>query len=80
MIGPPSRSLWEIRAAAGALPGIRCEDCGRTKRIWPGAIQEVIGQGARTLMRPDNRLSCSCRECGGLGTTITLMPAVRRSA
>lgn len=72
--------LLETRTAVAALPGIPREDYRRTKRIWPGAIQEVIGQGARILMRPDNRLSCSCRERGRLGKTITLVPTVRRSA
>lgn len=60
---------------------IQCEDCGRTKRMWPGAIQEVIGQGTRTLMGLHNRLSCSvCRERGGLGKNINLVPTFRRSA
>ncbi|MGO4737362.1 hypothetical protein AB4099_12515 [Bosea sp. 2KB_26] len=72
--------LLEIRAAAGASLDIPCEDCGRRKRIWPGAIQEGIGQGTRILMRPDNRLSCSCRERSGLGKTINLVPTFRRSA
>ncbi|MGO4737355.1 hypothetical protein AB4099_12480 [Bosea sp. 2KB_26] len=81
MIRPRSRSLLEIRAAVRALLEIPCEDCGRTKRMWPGAIQEVIGQGTRTLMGLHNRFSCSvCRERGGLGTTTTLVPTVRRSA
>ncbi|KFC65274.1 hypothetical protein FG93_04815 [Bosea sp. LC85] len=49
--------------------------------MWPGAIQEVIGQGTRTLMGLHNRLSCSvCRERGGLGKNITLVPTFRRSA
>ena len=78
---PPAMArLLEIRAAVGALLDIQCEDCGRTRRMWPGAIQEGIGQGTRTLMGPENRLSCSCRERGGLGKTITLVPTARRSA
>ncbi|MGO4665500.1 hypothetical protein [Bosea sp. 2RAB26] len=81
LIRHPSRSLLENRAAAGALPDIRCEDCGRTKRMWPGAIQEVIGQGTRTLMAQHNRLVRSvCRERGGLGKNINLVPIFRRSA
>ncbi|GAU80337.1 hypothetical protein BIWAKO_00223 [Bosea sp. BIWAKO-01] len=47
--------------------------------MGPGAIREVIGQGTRSLMGL-HRFSCSCRERGGLGTTITLVPTVRRSA
>lgn len=57
---------------------IRCDDCGRSKRMPPSEVARHLGQG-RSLIALHNRLYCAlCRERGGLGKNISLIPVVPR--
>lgn len=57
---------------------IRCEDCGRTKRMQPGDIAAVVKGGTRSLIGLHNKLFCSvCRDRGGQGRNINLYPIAR---
>lgn len=57
---------------------IRCDDCGRTKRMPPSEVSRHLGHG-RSLIALHNRLYCAlCRERGGLGKNISLVPVTRR--
>lgn len=59
---------------------IRCDDCGRTKRMWPGDLARIASSGTRSLIGLHSRLHCSvCRERGGTGKNISLTPTFRRS-
>jgi cytochrome c553 len=59
---------------------IRCDDCGRSKRMWPGAIADISAQGTRTLIGLHSRLFCAvCHERGGTGKNISLAPSYRRA-
>ena len=58
---------------------IRCEDCGRTKRLQRRQLQDIVHSGTRSLIGLHNRLYCSaCRGRGGDGRNIDLQP-VRRA-
>lgn len=57
---------------------IRCEDCGRTKRMQPREIAKHIHAGTKSMVGLGNKLHCSvCRDRGGIGKNISLF-AVQR--
>lgn len=65
--------------AAIATLDVRCDDCGRSKRLWPEALAGYSAQGTRSLVGLHGRLYCAvCRERGGTGKNISLTPAYRR--
>lgn len=58
---------------------MRCDDCGRTKRMQSGEIVGHARAGVRSLVALGNKLHCSlCRDRGGLGRNISLFPIYRR--
>ncbi|WP_126111921.1 MULTISPECIES: hypothetical protein [unclassified Bosea (in: a-proteobacteria)] len=74
---------WSERAGRSELASvwaidIRCDDCGRTKRMQAPEIAGVVRQGTRSLIGLHNRLHCAlCRERGGLGRNISITPVSR---
>lgn len=57
---------------------IRCEDCGRTKRMQAAAIAAQIRIGRRSIVGLHDKLYCAlCRDRGGLGKNISLFPIDR---
>lgn len=70
-----SSELWNLSAT-----DIKCEDCGRTKRLQSRQLRAIVRDGTRTLMGLHNRLYCSaCRDRGGEGRNIDLKPIYRFS-
>lgn len=58
---------------------IRCDDCGRTKRMPPGQVARHLRDGTQSLIGFHNRLYCSlCRDRGGQGRNVSVIPVMRR--
>lgn len=69
---------WRPELSLFRAIDIRCDDCGRTKRMQPREIRQQIGAGVYSLIGLHNRLHCSvCRSRGGLGKNVSLLP-IRR--
>lgn len=63
-------SVWAV--------DIRCDDCGRTKRLQGRALSGLVANGTHSIVGLHNKLFCSvCRDRGGLGKNVSLSPIVR---
>lgn len=57
---------------------IRCDDCGRTKRMPPSEIRRHVANGVYSLVGLHDKLHCLvCRDRGGLGKNVSLYPIKR---
>lgn len=71
---------WKPELSGFRAIDIRCEDCGRTKRMQPREIAGHIERGVYSLVGLHNRLHCSvCRDRGGMGKNVSLIPIDRAS-
>lgn len=69
---------WRPELASYRAIDIRCDDCGRTKRLQVAEISRFIRAGTHSLIGLHDKLYCSvCRDRGGLGKNIDLKPRPR---
>ncbi|TCR63196.1 hypothetical protein [Bosea sp. BK604] len=72
---------WKPELALVRAIDIRCEDCGRTRRMQAPAIARHVSAGCHSLIGLHDKLYCAvCRERGGLGKNLSLFPIDRGSA
>jgi len=72
------RGFWKPELSGFRAIDIRCEDCGRTKRMQPREIAGHVASGTYSLVGLGNRLCCSvCRDRGGLGRNVSVFPISR---
>lgn len=73
-----TEGIWRPELSAFRAIDIRCEDCGRTKRMQPAEIRHQIAGGTYNLVSLGNKLHCSvCRDRGGLGKNVSVYPIKR---
>lgn len=71
---------WRPELSLFRAIDIRCDDCGRAKRMPPHEIQRHIANGVRSLIGLHDKLHCMvCRHRGGLGKNVSLIPVPREA-
>ena len=69
---------WRPELSLFRAIDIRCDDCGRTKRMQPHEIRRHVDNGVYSLIGLHDKLHCSvCRARGGLGKHISIYPIKR---
>ncbi|MDE1438004.1 hypothetical protein, partial [Bacillus licheniformis] len=66
---------WRPELSLFRAIDMRCEDCGRSKRMQPPEIRRHIADGIFSLVGLHAKLQCKvCRSRGGMGKNVSLFP------
>lgn len=73
-----TEGIWRPELSLFRAIDIRCDDCGRSKRMQPSDIRSHIANGVYSLIGLHDKLHCTvCRDRGGLGKNVSVYPIKR---
>jgi hypothetical protein len=73
-----TEGIWRPELSLFRTIDIRCDDCGRGKRMQPAEIRAHVAKGVYSLVGLHDKLHCAvCRDRGGLGKNVSVYPIKR---